>query len=115
MRSFTYTSHQQRVIFGADSLHMLKSEIEALGLSSRAELIEQTVPPAIRLNRALDLPGASAAVAHKLGLVDAKLTVHMPGGQIVIEIARDFAIKMIGPTTRVAEGRLDAELFSIKV
>ena len=33
MRSFTYTSHQQRVIFGADSLHMLKSEIEALGLS----------------------------------------------------------------------------------
>lgn len=33
MRSFTYTSHQQRVIFGAESLHMLKSEIEALGLS----------------------------------------------------------------------------------
>ncbi len=58
---------------------------------------------------------ASAAVAHKLGLVDAKLTVHMPGGQIGIEIARDFAIKMTGPTTRVAEGRLDAELFSIKV
>ncbi len=58
---------------------------------------------------------ASAAVAHKLGLVDAKLTVHMPGGQIGIEIARDFAIKMTGPTTRVAEGRLDAELFSISV
>jgi diaminopimelate epimerase len=58
---------------------------------------------------------ASAAVAHKLGLVDAKLTVHMPGGQIGIEIAPDFAIRMTGPTTRVAEGRLDAELFSIKV
>lgn len=58
---------------------------------------------------------ASAAVAHRLGLVDAKLTVHMPGGRIGIEIARDFAIKMTGPTTRVAEGRLDAELFSIKV
>lgn len=58
---------------------------------------------------------ASAAVAHKLGLVDAKLTVHMPGGQIGIEIAPDFAIKMSGPTTRVAEGRLDAELFSVKV
>ena len=55
---------------------------------------------------------ASAAVAHKLGLVEAKLTVHMPGGQIGIEIAPDFAIRMTGPVTRVAEGRLDAELFS---
>lgn len=58
---------------------------------------------------------ASAAVAHKLGLVDAHLTVHMPGGQIGIEIAPDFAIKMTGPTTRVADGRMDSELFSIKV
>ncbi len=58
---------------------------------------------------------AAAAVAHKLGLVDAKLTVHMPGGRIGIEIAPDFAIRMTGPVTRVAEGRLDVELFSVKV
>ena len=58
---------------------------------------------------------ASAAVAHKLGLVDARLTVHMPGGQIGIEIAQDFAIRMTGPTTRVAEGRLDADLFSVRI
>lgn len=58
---------------------------------------------------------ASAAVAHKLGLVDADLTVHMPGGTIGIEIAPDFAVKMTGPTTRVAEGLLDKELFTIKV
>ncbi|MDD2059447.1 aminomethyl-transferring glycine dehydrogenase [Pseudomonas sp. GD03860] len=32
--------------------------LEALGLGSRRELIEQTVPPGIRLNRALDLPAA---------------------------------------------------------
>ena len=57
---------------------------------------------------------ASAAVAHKLGLVDAKLTVHMPGGRIGIEIAPDFAIRMTGPTTRVAEGVLHAELFRTK-
>jgi diaminopimelate epimerase len=54
-------------------------------------------------------------VAHKLGLVDAKLTVHMPGGQIGIEIAPDFAIRMSGPTTRVAEGVLHPELFLTKV
>jgi len=58
---------------------------------------------------------ASAAVARQLGLVDAKLTVHMPGGQIGIEISPDFAIRMTGPTTRVAEGQLDPELFTIKV
>src|SRR3990167_2398008 len=32
--------------------------LAAMGLSSRAELIEQTVPPAIRLNRPLELPAA---------------------------------------------------------
>ena len=58
---------------------------------------------------------ASAAVAHKLGLVDANLTVHMPGGRIEIEISADFAIKMSGPTTRVAEGTLHPELFTTKV
>jgi len=58
---------------------------------------------------------ASAAVARKLGLVDPKLTVHMPGGQIGIEISDDFAIKMTGPVTRVAEGTLNPELFTTKV
>src|SRR5690606_8835584 len=58
---------------------------------------------------------ASAAVARRLGLVDASLTVHMPGGQIRIEISPDYAIKMSGPTTRVAEGVLHEELFTIVV
>jgi len=58
---------------------------------------------------------ASAAVARKLGLVDACLTVHMPGGQIGIEIAPDFAIKMTGPVTRVAEGTLHPEIYTTKV
>ena len=58
---------------------------------------------------------ASAAVARKLGLVDAALTVHMPGGQIGIEISPDFAIKMTGPVTRVAEGTLQPEIYTTKV
>ena len=58
---------------------------------------------------------ASAAVARRLGLVDDKLTVHMPGGQIGIEIGPDYAIRMTGPVTRVAEGQLHAELFETKV
>lgn len=58
---------------------------------------------------------ASAAVAHKLGLVDRSVTVHMPGGQIGIEIGDGFAIKMTGPVTRVAEGTLHDEVFSTRV
>jgi diaminopimelate epimerase len=53
---------------------------------------------------------ASAAVAHRLGLVDRSVTVHMPGGRIGIEIGDGFSIKMTGPVTRVGEGTLTAEM-----
>jgi diaminopimelate epimerase len=58
---------------------------------------------------------ASAAVAHRLGLVDRSVTVHMPGGRIGIEIGDDFAIRMTGPVTHVGDGTLHAEIFSTKV
>ena len=44
---------------------------------------------------------ASAAVARKMGLVDADLTVNMPGGKIIIGIGDDYSIVMTGPTTPV--------------
>jgi diaminopimelate epimerase len=55
---------------------------------------------------------AAAAVARKLGLCDDSITVHMPGGKLSIEIRKDFDILMTGPVTRVAEGTIDAEIFS---
>ena len=58
---------------------------------------------------------AAAAVAHRLGLVDARLTVHMPGGRIGIEISPDFAIRMTGPVTRVAEGTLHPEIYTTEI
>ena len=54
---------------------------------------------------------ASAAVAFKLGLIDTQVTVHMPGGNIEIEIAEDFSIQMTGAVTRVCEGLIDPEIF----
>jgi diaminopimelate epimerase len=54
---------------------------------------------------------ASAAVAHRLGLVDRDLTVHCPGGLIKIEIGENFAIRMTGGVTRVAEGVICPEMF----
>ena len=55
---------------------------------------------------------AAAAVAHRLGLCDQKITVYMPGGKIEIEIGPDFAISMTGGVTRVATGTIDPEMFS---
>ncbi len=58
---------------------------------------------------------AAAAVARRLGLVEPQLTVEMPGGEIGIEIAPDYAIRMTGGVTRVADGELRPELFSVDV
>ncbi len=55
---------------------------------------------------------AAAAVAHRLGLVDDRLTVEMPGGEIAIEIAADFAIRLTGSVNRVADGVIDPDLFT---
>jgi len=55
---------------------------------------------------------AAAAVAHRLGLCDQKISVYMPGGKIEIEIGSDFAISMTGGVTRVATGTIDPELFA---
>lgn len=58
---------------------------------------------------------AAAAVAHRLGLVDRSVTVHMPGGQIGIEIGDHFSIMMTGTVNKVAEGHMHPELFAVKV
>ncbi len=58
---------------------------------------------------------AAASVAHKLGLVDANVTVHMPGGMIGIEIGDGFSIRMTGTVNKVADGVMHPELFEVKV
>jgi len=54
---------------------------------------------------------AAAAVAHRLGLCDSNITVHMPGGTISVEIGAGFSMTMTGPVTRVAEGAIADEMF----
>jgi diaminopimelate epimerase len=55
---------------------------------------------------------AAACVAHKLGLCDRSLTVHMPGGKLSIEIGKGFDVLMTGPVTKVSEGTISAEISS---
>ena len=54
---------------------------------------------------------AAAAVAHKLGLCDREISVHMPGGKIEIEIGDNFSIRMTGGVTKVADGVMNKEMF----
>jgi diaminopimelate epimerase len=54
---------------------------------------------------------AAAAVAHRLGLCDDRIVVHMPGGELAIIIGHDYAITMTGPVVKVCEGQMTAEMF----
>lgn len=54
---------------------------------------------------------AAAAVAHRLGLCDRSISVHMPGGEISIEIGEGFSILMTGPVTKVSDGVVSNEIF----
>ncbi|MEW6103960.1 MAG: diaminopimelate epimerase [bacterium] len=54
---------------------------------------------------------AAAAVAHRLGLCDADITVHMPGGQIKIQLDDNFSATMRGPATKICEGNIADEMF----
>ena len=54
---------------------------------------------------------AAAAVAVRLGLCDPQIKVHMPGGEIDIEISDEYDVSMTGAVTRVAEGTIDPAIF----
>jgi len=53
---------------------------------------------------------AAAAATHRLGLVDNDVTVHMPGGELRIEIAPDGQIRMTGPVEGTFEGNFHQDL-----
>ena len=44
---------------------------------------------------------AVAAAARRAGLVDARVSVRMPGGTLHVEIAPDFSLRLTGPATPV--------------
>jgi diaminopimelate epimerase len=53
---------------------------------------------------------AAAAASHRLGLVDNDITVHMPGGELRIEIAETGQIQMTGPVEGTFGGAFHADL-----
>lgn len=54
---------------------------------------------------------AAAAVAHRLGLCDQRITVQCRGGAIQVTIGDDWTVQMRGPVVRICEGWLSEEAF----
>ena len=52
---------------------------------------------------------AAAAVAYKLGLTENKMLVHMPGGDLQVEIADDWNVYITGDVFYIAEIKLSTE------
>ena len=58
---------------------------------------------------------AAASVAHKLGLCDGDITVHMEGGDLSIKISPDYSITMSGPATKVGVYEMSPSVLSQNV
>ena len=54
---------------------------------------------------------AAAAVARKLGLCESNITVHMPGGEISIQLDDKFSATMTGSVTKICEGHIANNFF----
>lgn len=54
---------------------------------------------------------AAACAARRLGLCDAEVTMHMPGGQLQVEIDASYHVVQTGPAVRVAEGEIALESY----
>jgi diaminopimelate epimerase len=55
---------------------------------------------------------AAACAAKRLGLSGGQVTVHMPGGQLRVEIDDEYQVVQTGPATKVAVGALSLELLN---
>ena len=55
---------------------------------------------------------AAAAAAYRMGLTAAKVTVGMPGGELVVEIMEDGMIYMTGSVKRVGTFSLAEDFFA---
>jgi diaminopimelate epimerase len=52
---------------------------------------------------------AAAAAAHRLGLVNDKVTVRMPGGNLFVEIGHDYLVHLTGEVEGLYEGRFSPD------
>jgi diaminopimelate epimerase len=56
---------------------------------------------------------AAASAARRLGLVEERVTVRMPGGTLTVSFAHDEHALLTGPVTGVARGSAHRDLLSL--
>jgi diaminopimelate epimerase len=56
---------------------------------------------------------AVAAACRRLGLVDDRVTVQMPGGELTVAVSHDGEITMRGPVSEICTGTISAELLEV--
>ena len=54
---------------------------------------------------------AAAAVTRRLGLVESRVSVEMPGGVLSAAVENDGRVTISGPVVKICQGTLSAELF----
>jgi diaminopimelate epimerase len=57
---------------------------------------------------------AAAAVAHRLGRCDARVSVEMPGGVLSVEIGDDYQVVQQGQVVHVASGTIHDEALAAR-
>ena len=103
-------AHQYGPLFEMNPLFPNRTNVQFLKVLDRKNIqIEIWERGAVYTLASGSSSSAAAAVARKMGVCDGDITVHMPGGKLMIHVADDFAVTMTGPATRVGEYYLDAE------
>lgn len=56
---------------------------------------------------------AAGAAAVRLGLCDSQITAVMPGGELSVIVTEDYAVRIIGPATKIAHGIIAEDLLGL--
>ena len=97
MRDFIYTSHPQRVVFGAGSLRHLAREIDALG--ARRALVLSTPEQRGQAERVADMLGAQAAGIFDRAVMHVPIETAREAREVARQLDADCAVAIGGGST----------------
>jgi maleylacetate reductase len=97
MRDFIYTSHPQRVVFGAGSLRHLAREIDALG--ARRALVLSTPEQRAQAERVADMLGAQAAGIFDRAVMHVPIETAREAREVARQLDADCAVAIGGGST----------------
>jgi len=97
MRDFVYTSHPQRVVFGAGALRHLSREIDALG--AKRALVLSTPEQRAQAERVADMLGAHAAGVFDRAVMHVPIETAREAREVASRLGADCAVAIGGGST----------------